>query len=191
MRVQLNLATKPIESHRRFLAGAGLTALVAAIVCVALSSHIYAVRKANADAIARTAKGRKDREALDSQRASLEGFFSRRENASLHDRAAFLNGIIDARSFNWTKMFMDLERILPGGVRVISIEPKQTAGHAELKLTVGAISDEAILKLLQALEQSKQFSGVQVEHSTSPNTVGTATGDQRVVQVTTVYFSGT
>jgi len=56
----------------------------------------------------------------------------------LHDRADFINAILDARSFNWTLMFMDLERILPGGVRVISIEPKQVAGHVELKLTVGA-----------------------------------------------------
>jgi len=26
-------------------------------------------------------------------------------------------------------MFIGLERVLPGGVRVISIEPKQVAGH--------------------------------------------------------------
>jgi type IV pilus assembly protein PilN len=191
MRIRLNLATKPLESHRRFLAGAGLTAFVAAVVCVALSWHIYAVRKANADAIARSAKASQDRKQLDSQRADLENFFNRRENASLKDRAAFLNGIIDARSFNWTRMFMDLERVLPGGVRVISIEPKQSAGHAELKLTVGAASEEAKLKFLQVLEQSKQFSDVQVERDSPPNSIGNTTGDQRIIQITTVYFSGT
>ena len=86
---------------------------------------------------------------------------------------------------------MDLERILPGGVRVISIEPKQSAGHAELKLSVGAASEEAKLKFLHALEQSKQFSDVQVERDSPPNVIGNTTGDQRIIQVTTVYFSGT
>ncbi|HYL85902.1 MAG TPA: hypothetical protein VE263_16865 [Candidatus Angelobacter sp.] len=191
MRVRLNLATKPLESHRRFLAGAGLTALVAAAVCVALSWHIYAIRKANADAIARTAKTRQERARYESQRADLERFFSQKDIASLHDRAAFLNAIIDARSFDWTRMFMDLERILPAGVHVISIEPKQAAGHAELKLVVGASSEEAKLKFLHALEQSKQFSEVQEQRDSTPNAGSNTAGDQRIVQLTTTYFSGT
>jgi type IV pilus assembly protein PilN len=191
MRVRLNLATKPLESHRRFLAGSGVAAFAAIAILAALSWHVHAVRKANADAIARTAKARKDLEEYKAQRAELESFFGRKENASLHDRADFLNHIIDARSFNWTQMFMDLERILPGGVHVISVEPKQSAGHAELKLTVGAGSQEAKLKLLHALEQSKQFSEVQVQRDSPPNTTGNTTGDQRIIQLTTVYFSGT
>jgi len=187
MRVHLNLATKPLETHRRFLAGAGLTAFVAATVFVGLGWHVYSVRKADEELRTRTEKTRKEMAQLESKRRELEIYFGQKDIASLHDRAAFLNSIIDARSFNWTQMFMDLERILPGGVRVISIEPKQAAGHVEVKLTVGAANDEAKLKFLRALEESKQFSGIELQSDTKANQVNNQSGDQKIIQLTTVY----
>jgi type IV pilus assembly protein PilN len=188
MRVRLNLSTKPLESHRRFLAGAGLTAIAAALVFVALGWHVYVARKADAEVRVRMDKMRQETARFEAQRADLERYFAQKEIASLHDRAAFINGIIDLRSFNWTQMFMDLERILPAGVRVISIEPKQASGHVEVKLTFGATNDEAELKFLHSLETSKEFSEVQVQRSYVPNQVGNKTGDQLVVQLTTVYL---
>ncbi len=84
-------------------------------------------------------------------------------------------------------MFMDLERILPSGVRVISIEPKQVTGHVEVKLTVGALNEEAELKFLHALEESREFTEVQVQNDRLANSTGNLGGDQKVVQLTTVY----
>ena len=119
----------------------------------------------------------------------LDRYFAQKDIAELHDRAAFINGILDARSFNWTQMFMDLERVLPGGVHVLSIEPKQAKGHVELKLSVGASSDETKLNFLRALEGSKDFTEVQVqtEHA-PPSQTGNTSGDQKVIQLTTVYL---
>lgn len=187
MRVRLNLATRALETHRRFLAGAGLTAFLAAIVFLGLGWHVYAVRKAAGELRARTEKTRQEMSKLETQRGDLERYFGQKDIANLHDRAAFLNTIIDARSFNWTMMFMDLEHILPGGVRVISIEPKQVGGHVEVKLSVGATSDDAELKFLHALEESKQFSGIRVQDEHNPTSSGTPVGDQKVVNLTAVY----
>jgi type IV pilus assembly protein PilN len=187
MRVRLNLATKALETHRRFLAGAGLIAIVAGLVFLGLGWHVYSVRKVDAELRARTEKTRQEMAKLEEQRRELERYFGQKDIANLHERAAFINGILDARSFNWTQMFMDLERILPGGVHVVSIEPKQTGGHVEVKLTVGATSDEAKLKFLRALEDSKEFTEVQVQNEHAPSSVGNQSGDQKVVQLTTVY----
>ncbi len=187
MRARLNLATKPLETHRRFLAGAGLVTFAAGLIFLGLGWHVYAVRKADAELRARTEKTRQEMARLEAQRRDLERFFSQQENARLHGRAAFLNGIIDARSFNWTQMFMDLEHLLPGGVRVISIEPKQVQGRAEVKLSVGARSDEAKLKFLHALEESKEFTEVRELNEHAPSQTGNQSGDQKVVQLTAVY----
>ncbi len=187
MKVRLNIATKALETHRRFLAGAGLTAFFAALAFVGLGWHVYSARKADAELRARTGKTRQEMARLEAQRKDLERYFGQKDVATLHDRAAFINGILDARSFNWTLMFMDLERTLPGGVRVISIAPTQAGGHVELKLTVGAANDEAELKFEHALEESKVFTEVQIQSFTSPGSAGNQTGDQRVVQLTTVY----
>jgi type IV pilus assembly protein PilN len=187
MKVRLNVATRALETHRRFLVGAGLTAVVAGLVCIGLGWHVYTARKADAELRARTEKTRQEMAKLETQRRDLERYFGQKDIANLHDRAAFINTILDARSFNWTLMFMDLERILPGGVRVISIEPKQVGGHVEVKLSVGATSDEAELKFLHALEESKQFVEIRVLDEHTPGSGGNQSGDQKVVDLTAVY----
>jgi Tfp pilus assembly protein PilN len=190
MRVRLNLATKPMETHRRFLAGAGVSVFAAAIVFLVLAWHVYSVRSAAAEVRARTEKMHQEFAKYEAQRQELDGYFKQKDIASLHDRATFINGIIDARSFNWTQMFMDLEHTLPPGVRVIQIEPKQVGGHVEVKLTVGATNDEAKLNFLHILATSKHFSDVQEHSDVSPSSAGNVGGDQRIVQLTTTY-SGT
>jgi type IV pilus assembly protein PilN len=187
MKVRLNLATKALATHRRFLAGAGLTAFFAGLAFLGLGWHVYSARKAQAELRLRTEKTRREMATLEAQRKDLERYFSQKDIANLHDRAAFINTILDARSFNWTLMFMDLEHILPTGVRVVSIEPKQVAGHVEVKLTVGATSDEAELKFERALEESKEFTGVQVLNVHNANPSGNPNGDRTVVQLSTVY----
>jgi type IV pilus assembly protein PilN len=186
MRIRLNLATKPLETHRKFVAGSGLLGVVAVIIFLSLGWHVYLARKANAEMRAKSAKILQQVAELEQQRASLEHFFNLDANRNLHDRAAYINSLIDARSFNWTLMFMDLEKVLPAGVRVVSIEPKQVKGRIEVKFIIGASSDEAKLKFLKALEASKTFTSIEliaVQHPTS----GTSP-DQIVVELSAEYL---
>jgi len=186
MKVRLNLATKPLETHRKFIAGSTLVGLVAAMVFLSLGWHVYLARKANAEMRAKSAKILRQVAELEQQRTALERFFALDENARLHDRAAFINSLIDARSFNWTLMFMDLEKVLPPGVRVISIEPRQEKGHIQVKFTIGATSDEAKLRFLKALEDSKTFTRIELANITRPITG--PSGDQIVVELTAEYL---
>jgi len=189
MRVRLNLATKPLESHRRFLAGAGLSGFVAAVVFVALGWHAYSVRVAAAEVRSRTEKIREEYAKYEQERNDLKRFFDEKSIKGLSDRAAFINGIIAVRSFNWTQMFMDLEHILPGGAHIISIEPKQVSGRVEVNLTFGAANDEVKLKFVRALETSKQFSDVKEQNEAHP-TQGSNSPDVWVVRLST-FYSGT
>jgi type IV pilus assembly protein PilN len=189
MEVRLNLATKPLESHRRFLASVSFSAFVAGAVFFALGWHVYSVRNAATEIRARREFLNQEFAKYDAQRRDLERYFKQKSIADIHERADFINGIIAVRSFNWTQMFMDLEHILPGGVRIISIEPKQVSGHVELNVTFGAANDDVKLKFVRALETSKQFSEVQINSDVRP-TAGTPTNDQSVVQLST-HYSGT
>jgi len=189
MKARLNLATKPLESHRRFLAGASLTAFVAAVVFVALGWHVYSVREAASEVRARTERIRQERAKYEADRNELKRFFEQKNIKGLGDRAAFINGIIVVRSFNWTQMFMDLEHILPAGVHIISIEPKQVSGHVELNLAFGAASDDVKLKFMRALETSKQFSEVRVESEVMATTESNP-GVLKIVHLST-FYSGT
>ena len=183
MRARLNLATKPLETHRRFLSAAGLSAAIAGIAFLILGWRVYSVRRANADYRAREQSIREQMVDLARQRDALQRYFGLPENARLHDRAVFINNFIDSRSFNWTQMFMDLEHLLPPGVRIVSIEPQQTKGRIDVKFKVGASSEEAKVKFLRALEDSKQFSGIALTKAAVPAN-GT---DALVLDLTAVY----
>jgi type IV pilus assembly protein PilN len=162
MQVRLNIATKPLESHRRFLAGAGLLAVLGGIIFLALGWHVYSTLRAQ-EALRRKEQENNNRAALLQQRRKeLDDFFARTENARLKERAAFVNGIIDERSFDWTQMFMDLEKLVPVGVHVVSIQPQLEKGHMFVRLTVNATTDESKIKFLHAMENSPAFSNVEL-----------------------------
>jgi type IV pilus assembly protein PilN len=163
------------------------TAAAAAVIFLSfllLGWHVYKVRRADTVFRVQSSEAAKELDQLNTERQELDQFFSRPENARLHDRAAFVNTIIDRRSFNWTRMFMDLEKILPGGMRVISIEPKLENGQASLKLTVGAASEEAKEQFLEALLKSDAFSHFQLSSVHAPQQ---DSADFVVLELTVVY----
>src|SRR5207302_4128211 len=71
MKVRLNLATKPLESHRRFLAGASLTALVASVVFIALGWHVYSFCEVAKEVSVGVEKICKEREEYEGERKEV------------------------------------------------------------------------------------------------------------------------
>ena len=172
MKLRVNLSTEPLENTRPFLAGTALAGAFAILALVALSGAAYHSWRANRDMHMQIARDETQISANLGQQQDLAAFFKTSQAQEVLDRAAFLNSLIDQRSFPWTKLFMDIEQILPPGVRVISISPKLENGRAEVILSVGAMSDESEIKFLKALEESRAFSGVRVgveRHVTEQN----------------------
>jgi Tfp pilus assembly protein PilN len=168
MKVRLNLATEPLEGGRRFAFAAAAIGAVAVIAFIFLATHAYNVSREERQEKADLGQIQAQIADLDRQRSELELYFNDPAVLKVRDRAAFLNGLIEERSFPWTRIFMDLENLLPEGVRVVSISPKLAGDHIELHLVTGAVSDEAKLKFLRTLETSRSFSRIQVMSETRP-----------------------
>jgi len=194
MKLQLNLATNPQENNRPFLAGATLTGTVSMLVFILLAHAAYKSWRASRVLRADIARLETQIQADRQRRQELATYFRSAAAQNILDRSAFLNSLIDARSFPWTKIFTDLEETLPPGVRVISISPKLVSGRAEVTLQVGADGDESKIKFLQAIEQSNVFSGMVVTEEKRAEQGGLA--DQagisdKVVLDLTVWYSTT
>ncbi|HVA93601.1 MAG TPA: hypothetical protein VNI36_01740 [Candidatus Dormibacteraeota bacterium] len=162
MKVRLNLATSPLESNRRFALSATVIGALAFVALIGLSLHVFSVwSSARAYSIRRNAlEGQVA--ALVHQRQELAAFFDNPATVKRRERAAYLNSLIQQRAFPWIKIFTDLERILPEGARVVSIEPKLVGDDVQLRVLVGAANDASKLKFLKALETSAQFSHIQL-----------------------------
>jgi type IV pilus assembly protein PilN len=168
MKVRLNLSTSPLESNRRFTVAATAIGAIAIVALLVLAYRTYSVWEN--DKVLRTRQSSLEEQIakLQQQRQSLSAFFENPDTVQRRQRAAYLNSLIQQRAFPWIKIFMDLERILPEGVRVVSIEPKLSGDTVQLTFLVGAMTDEGKLKFLKALESSPEFSHIQLLTETRP-----------------------
>ena len=186
MKVRLNLASTPLEKNRPFVVFSTVIGGVGLVAMLLLSWNVYSMRRSNTAIRLEQARMESDMQTLRRGRAELEVFFNRPETIQRRDLSAFLNGLIAQRAFPWTQIFMDLERNLPDGVRVVSIVPRLAADHLELKLTIGAKTDEGKLKFLKALEDSHEFSDIEV---LGENRTGGRSGDDQVMMALNARYS--
>jgi Tfp pilus assembly protein PilN len=163
MELHLNLATAPQPNNRPFLAGAVVTGAIGVIAFAILSHAAYASWQNTKELRAEVTRLEATMQADRQRQQSLGEYFRSAGAQQILSRAAFLNSLIDERSFPWTKIFTDLENTLPPGVRVMSITPQLMNGRAEVSLKVGALTDESKIQFLQAIEKSSVFSGMVVK----------------------------
>ncbi len=79
------------------------------------------------------------------------------QNRAVLDRSLFLNDLFATKSFSWTSVMMDLERVLPPGVQVTSIEPVITADHnVSIRLRMNG-ERERVVQFVRNLERSERF----------------------------------
>ncbi len=172
MKIRLNVATAPALTQRRFVVGTGLLGTLAVAALIFLSWHTYSAWQRERTHRERMSQISAEMTKLLGQRQDLQAFFNRPEMIQTRDRADFVNGLIQQRSFPWTKIFMDLEKVLPEGVHVTAISYRMIAGRVEVKIIVGASSDDAKLKFLRALEDAKEFSRIQLLSEIHPTGQG-------------------
>jgi Tfp pilus assembly protein PilN len=188
MKLHLNLATAPQPNNRPFIAGAVATGAIGLVALAFLSHAAYASWRSTRTLHAQVATLETTIQASHERQQSLGDYFRSSSARQILARAAFLNSLIDERSFPWTKIFTDLENTLPPGVRVISISPHLTNGRAEVTLKIGALTDQSKIQFLQAIEKSNVFSGMVVKderRSTLPADV------DPIVLNLTVWYSTT
>lgn len=192
MKLQLNLSTAPQENHRPFLLGAFLTGTLGILIFVLLAHATYKSWKASRDLRADIARLEGQIQTDRQHRQDLSNYFRSSGAQTVLERSDFLNSLIDARSFPWTKIFTDLEEALPPGVRVVSIAPKLVNGRAEVTLEVGADSDESKIKFLEAMEKSSVFSGMVVSDEKPAQQSGASERiPDKVLLDLTVWYSTT
>lgn len=169
MKTNFNLATAPLENNRRFIAGSSAMGIIGLAAMLLLSLHAVHTRQANREMRIDIDRLQEQIQISLRQQESLRNAFKSPQAVEALKRSEFLNGLIEARTFPWTKMFANLEQILPPGVRVISISPQMdNGGHVKLVFSIGAVNDEQEIKFLNAIDSSPVFSDVHVMQETYP-----------------------
>ena len=158
MRLDINLASQPYEDARQFWMRWGTAlAAVAILTLVLLATTVsgwFAARRDHA----RIAELKASIAQRDLKRQQAEQFLNRPENRSTRDQSQFLNELIERKSFSWTRVLEDLEKVMPARVHLVSIQPElDEDNQLRLKLSVAGDSRDRGLELARRMEDSRRF----------------------------------
>jgi hypothetical protein len=129
---------------------------------------------------------------LNRQRESGIALLNQPQNRAVANQSAFLNGLIARRSFSWTMLFMELERIMPARLHVTSIAPSlNKRNQIEIHMVVAGDAREQAVELVRRLEDSPSFQQPELRSETlAQNTPGApilAGGDRVQFDITMLY----
>jgi type IV pilus assembly protein PilN len=157
MRISVNLATRPFVELRPLYAKLRLAMGVLAVLAVGLGVGVRAMNQRAAAATAQMSTLEAETAGYEQERAANEARMRQPNNQSVLERSQFLNALFARKSFSWTAVMMDLERVLPAGVQVTSIEPIiSKEGDVTIRLRVTGDRNRAI-QLVRNLETSQRF----------------------------------
>jgi type IV pilus assembly protein PilN len=152
MKIPINLASQPFRRDRAVLAAFVAATLILLGTLGTLITLIVADRALLADVRTDVNSLNRQIRAATVEQERLDAVLRRPENAEVLERSVFLNALLIRKGISWTRIFADLERIVPYNVKVLAID-----------------SPEPVIQLYKALEESPLFGSV-LEHSSLPPT---------------------
>ena len=188
MRLDINLASHPYEDAKEFWRRWGMGLVLMGIVTITLLGFtLWKWHKAANDR-AKINSLQHDIAALDAKVAHSEAVLNRPENRTLRERSNYLNNLFQQKAFSWTKVFEDLERVMPPRLHVVSIRPEMNKeNQLEIKLTVAGESRDRAIDLVRKMEDSQHFQQTHISQESSGRGSQNA-GDDVQFEISALYY---
>jgi type IV pilus assembly protein PilN len=178
MRLNVNIATRPYEDVRNFVVRWGTLTLLFALVTAALVYYSIHNWRASSDVNRQIGRLRQEIATLEKERSEAIATLNKQENRTVVEQSKFLNSAIQRKALSWTRVFMDLERIMPNQLHVVSIKPELNKDNRLLlHLQVAGDSREKAIELVRRMEESTTFKNAELlseasnKDKTKPDTV--------------------
>lgn len=170
MRIPINLASEPFRRDRPILVAGGVSAVLLAAMLLGQIYLVMADRGRMAATRGDVARLNKEQADLTLAQARLEGTLRQPLNASVVQRNYLLNTLVDRKSVSWSRVFTDLEGVLPSNVRLIQVRLPQidSRQNVALDMIVGAENPAPVIEFLKRLEVSPRFGPATVHNSAPP-----------------------
>ena len=158
MKFSINLATQPFHKDRPILFASAAVAALMVCSLILLTSLAVVDRQRSADTRAVIARLDRQIGQAATEQARLDEVLRRPENAEVLERSLFLNSLLYRKGISWTRLFSDLEKILPPNVRIIQIRPQVALeSQVYLEMVVAAQTPGPMFEMVRDLESSQVF----------------------------------
>lgn len=158
MRIDINLASQRYEDARQFYFRWGAALIAVLVLTMGLGFLAWRHFQSTAEDRKRINDWQVKISGLEQERRHAEEVLNRPENRDVRDQSRFWNDVIDQKSFSWTQLLSDLEKIMPGRAYLVSVAPTLTPEkRLNLKLTIDADNHENGIELQKKMEHSEHF----------------------------------
>ena len=182
----LNLSTRPFPAYRlvNIVLAVGLVVLIV-LSAWQTTSFIRFTRLTRSIRLSEIDL-RVEAESLGKRVADLESRLDRPEATAKLNEIGFLNRLIARKNLSWTKLFADLEEMVPNNVHLVSLTPEfATTGGIILRIDLEARSVGDASEFIHRLEKSPVFEGIVV--STEQKRESTSASDV-TIRLSAVYY---
>ena len=171
----INLASAPFQRERAQKAVLLFVCIALACSFLVLFAAILHGRSKASDIRRQIDQEQAQLQRLQREQANFSGILGRPQNADVFAKSVFLNQLIARRAISWTRVFRDLETVMPvemrlEGVRLPQIASEDATGvdHVQLDMVVGTRRPDAVITLLKQLEVSPLFGAAAVANQQPP-----------------------
>lgn len=159
MRIPINLASQPFRRDRAMLVASIAVSVLLGGTLAILISLARADNTQLADVRHEVSRLNDRIRRATAEQTQLDTVLRKPQNAEVLEQSVFLNTLLLRKGISWTRIFADLEKVVPYNVRVIQIRPSVNAqDQVSLDMMVGADSMAPVIDLFKALQESSLFS---------------------------------
>jgi hypothetical protein len=171
IQVPINLATEPFRRDRPMLVAFAALSLLLALGLAFEVKTIISERQQGAEIHVIINRLNAQLGGISKEQAKLSALLRKPQNAEVMERSLFLNQLIDRKAISWTKLFADLEKVMPYNVRLVSVRLPEIDNENTvlLDMVVGAKEGAPLQDLVKHLEASPQFGETNVLSTTPPS----------------------
>jgi type IV pilus assembly protein PilN len=171
MRIPVNLSSEPFRRDRPILVASGVCAVLLAGLLGALIYLVLSERAQVQDTRISVDRLSAELRQMNSDQARFDATLREPANAEVLERSLLLNTLLERKSISWTRIFSDLEGVMPANVRLISVRLPQINSHNEvlLDMVVGAKDPGPVIDFFKRLEESPRFGAIEGHSSLPPS----------------------
>jgi type IV pilus assembly protein PilN len=163
MRLNINLASQPYEAARFYRRRMGALVMALAVVTALLVGYIVYQRAQSRGINKQLAEVRREINGLDFEDAQARALLNKPVNRDIADQSAFLNDLFARKALSWTRVFTEMERIVPPNLHVVSMKPEYTkTNDLMVHVVVATDSRDRAVELVRRMEKSNHFRQSQV-----------------------------
>ncbi|MGC2109014.1 MAG: hypothetical protein WA655_05815 [Candidatus Korobacteraceae bacterium] len=193
MRLNINLASQPYEAARQYRQRMTVLIAVLGLAAVVLVGYIAYQRVNSRDINRQIAAVQQQIDALDREEAQARAILNKPVNHGIADQSDFLNDLFARKAMSWTRIFTEMERIVPSNLHVVSMKPDYTkTNDLVLHMVVATDSRDKAVELVRRMEKSNHFRSPQVVAETvvANTTAQTAGSGDIQFDIAAVYIPG-